>query len=146
MIFQNRFLSSKYGTSNQNKKFEPDLIRFEPGWTRISAKFETLDQLEQKFEIGTNRLDRSTDLRVQVNLKIIHHKLFLASVDALVSTQVSLSLGNPFYLTSKKEKTDSLDLETDSRAHSEVRLIESFNLNPKISKIFQVEYAFKKHF
>ena len=54
--------------------------------------------------------------------------------------------GNPFYLTSKKEKTDSLDLETDSRAHSEVWLIESFNLNSKPKKYFKLNTLLKNTF
>ena len=74
VIFQNGFLPSKYGTSNR-QKCGPDRIRFEPGWTRTGAKIENLGQLEQKFEIGTNRRDRSVDLRVQLNLKIIHQSI-----------------------------------------------------------------------
>ena len=98
VIFQNRFLSSKYGTSNQNKTSKnsnrtgSDLNQAGPG---PAQNLKPWTNSNKKFEIGTNRLDRSTDLRVQVNLKIIHHKLFLASVDPLSSTQVSLSPENP---------------------------------------------------
>ena len=36
-------------TRTKKQKFEPDRIRFEPGWTRTGVKIETLDQLEQKI-------------------------------------------------------------------------------------------------